>query len=57
MKKRLTEESVIFIRVLKWIVLATIVGGMVGASTTFFLENLGWSIAYMDQFPHSFCSR
>jgi H+/Cl- antiporter ClcA len=54
MKKRLAEETVIFISVLKWIVLATIVGAMVGASTTFFLKILNWSIAYMDQFPHSF---
>jgi H+/Cl- antiporter ClcA len=54
MRKRLAEESVIFISVLKWIVLATIVGGMVGASTTLFLKTLGWSIAYMNQIPHSF---
>jgi H+/Cl- antiporter ClcA len=54
MRKRLAEESVIFISILKWIVLATIVGGMVGASTTFFLTALGWSIAYMDRFSYSF---
>jgi H+/Cl- antiporter ClcA len=54
MKKRLAEESVIFISVLKWIVLATIVGGMVGGSTTFFLKTLGWSIAYINQIPYYF---
>lgn len=54
MKKRLTEESVIFVSVLKWIVLATAVGGMVGVSTTLFLEALGWSITYADQSPYSF---
>jgi H+/Cl- antiporter ClcA len=54
MEKRITEETVLFISVLKWIVLATVVGGMVGVSTTIFLETLGWSIAYMDQLPHSF---
>jgi H+/Cl- antiporter ClcA len=54
MKKRLAEESVIFISVLKWIVLATIVGTIVGASTAFFLKTLNWSIAYMEQIPNSF---
>jgi H+/Cl- antiporter ClcA len=54
MKKRLTEESVIFVSVLKWIVLAAAVGGMVGVSTALFLEALGWSIAYTDQSPYSF---
>jgi H+/Cl- antiporter ClcA len=54
MKKRLAEESVIFISVLKWIVLATIVGTIVGASTAFFLKTLNWSIAYMEQIPHSY---
>ncbi len=54
MKKRLTEESVIFVSVLKWIVLAMAVGGIVGVSTTLFLDALGWSIAHTDQFPCSF---
>lgn len=42
MKKRLTEETVIFISVLKWILLATAVGVIVGASTTFFVKTLNW---------------
>lgn len=54
MKKRLAEESVIFVSVLKWFVLATFVGGMVGISTTVFLKALAWSIAYIDRFPYSF---
>ncbi len=54
MKNRIAEESVIFISVLKWIILAAIAGAIVGGSTTFFLKTLTWSIAYMEQFPHYF---
>lgn len=54
MKRRLTEESVLFISVLKWFVLATIVGGIVGLSTTGFLKVLNWSTAFMNQYSYSF---
>jgi H+/Cl- antiporter ClcA len=53
-KRRLTEESVLFISVLKWFVLATIVGGIVGLSTTGFLKVLNWSTAFMNQYSYSF---
>jgi H+/Cl- antiporter ClcA len=43
MKDRLTEESVLFISVLKWFVLATLIGVLVGFSTTAFLKVLQWS--------------
>lgn len=42
MKKRITEETVIFISVLKWIFLATCVGVIVGLSTTAFVKSLNW---------------
>ena len=54
MKKRLTEESVIFVSVLKWFILASIIGGMVGLSTTFFLKILNWSIDYTGRYPYYF---
>ena len=46
MQKRLIESTVIFISVLKWVFLATIVGVIVGISTTIFIKLLNISIAY-----------
>lgn len=43
MKRRLAEQSVLFASVLKWFVLATLVGVVVGLSTTAFLKVLAWS--------------
>jgi H+/Cl- antiporter ClcA len=45
MRRRLTEESVLFASIVKWFVLATITGAVVGVSTTIFLKALAWSIA------------
>ena len=45
MRRRLKEETVIFISVLKWIFLATIVGATVGLSTTVFVKSLNWGAA------------
>jgi len=53
MKRRLTEESVLFISILKWFVLATIVGGIVGLSTTLFLKVLGWATDSMSHYSYS----
>lgn len=50
MKKRLKEETVIFISVVKWLVLASIIGGIVGLSTTIFLKTLIWTTAFTGQF-------
>src|SRR5664280_562237 len=44
MRHRLTEESIMFASVLKWFVLATLTGAIVGLSTTVFLKALAWSI-------------
>jgi H+/Cl- antiporter ClcA len=55
MKTRLlTEESVIFFTILRWIILATIIGVIVGLSTTAFLKALDWSIALSKQVPYYF---
>jgi H+/Cl- antiporter ClcA len=50
-RKRLKEGGILFISILKWFVLATIIGVIVGASTTFFLKSLAWSIKFMGSYP------
>jgi H+/Cl- antiporter ClcA len=54
MRKKILEESVIFISIIKWFFLASIVGIMVGASTTVFLKGLDKSIAVTNQFKYYF---
>ncbi len=44
MKKQLAEQSILFISILKWIVLSTAVGVIVGASTAYYLKMLAYSI-------------
>jgi len=56
MKKRLTEETVIFISVFKWILLATAVGVIVGASTTLFVKTLNWGAAAASTYRYYFLS-
>jgi H+/Cl- antiporter ClcA len=43
MKRRLKEEVILFISIIKWVFLATVVGIIVGLSTTLFLKLLNWS--------------
>jgi H+/Cl- antiporter ClcA len=43
MRRRLAEETVLFISVVKWFCLATIIGVMVGFSTALFIKILVWS--------------
>ncbi len=54
MKKSLVEESVLFISVLKWVILATGIGMAVGLSTTVFLKILDFSISHIQVSPYSF---
>ena len=42
-KIKITEESVIFISILKWFVLSTAIGVIVGIATAFFLKVLEWA--------------
>jgi H+/Cl- antiporter ClcA len=56
MKRRFAEQTVIFISVLKWVALATIIGAIVGASTAFFLKILQWSTSLAGKFPFYFLS-
>jgi H+/Cl- antiporter ClcA len=44
-QKRLAEETILFISVIKWVVLATGVGVLIGAVVTFFLKSLAWGTA------------
>ena len=52
MKRRIIEESVLFVSILKWLFLATCVGIMVGISTTAFLWVLHKGIALTNGIPH-----
>ncbi len=52
MKRRVLEESVLFISILKWLLLATSVGVMVGISTAVFLSVLHKGIALANGIPH-----
>lgn len=54
MKGSLVEESVLFVSVFKWVVLATVIGIIVGLSTTVFLKILNWSIAFSNRYTYYF---
>lgn len=43
-----------FVTILRWFVLATIIGVIVGLATTAFLKVLNWSIALTSQYPYYF---
>ena len=52
MNEKFEEQTTIFISIVKWIVLALIIGILVGASTTVFLKLLGWSSGFTTQVPY-----
>jgi H+/Cl- antiporter ClcA len=54
MRKHLTEETILFISISKWVVLATVVGAMIGGVTTFFLKMLAWGTAAGQRHPYTF---
>lgn len=54
MKRRLTEQTILFISVLKWFILATIIGTLVGFGATVFLKLLTLSISFTKQLPYTF---
>jgi H+/Cl- antiporter ClcA len=54
MRRQLAEQTVIFVSVVKWIALATMVGSVVGFSTNYFIRLLNWSIAYAREYPYYF---
>ena len=55
MKKRLIiEESVLFVSIMKWVLLATLAGIIVGAATTVFLRLLAWLSGISGGHPYYF---
>jgi H+/Cl- antiporter ClcA len=54
MKKRLTETSILFISVLKWFVLASLIGVLVGGSTALFLLCLRLATEGLHEVPYHY---
>ncbi|MDO9585325.1 MAG: chloride channel protein, partial [Syntrophales bacterium] len=54
MKKGLIEESVLFVSIMKWVLLATLAGLIVGLATTVFLRLLTWLIGVSNGHPYYF---
>jgi H+/Cl- antiporter ClcA len=54
MRRRLAEESILFISIMKWVILATTVGVLIGTVVTFFLKLLAWGIAAGQSHPCTF---
>ena len=54
MKRTITEESILFASVLKWIVLASCTGVIVGLAATGFLYILSWSTERADHYAYTF---
>ncbi len=54
MKRRLTEQTILFISVIKWFFLASLIGVIVGLTTTLFLKTLEASIISVSLYPYSF---
>lgn len=54
MRRRVLEESILFISVIKWFLLASVIGVVVGGSTTIFLKALELGAAYTGGFSYYF---
>ncbi len=53
MKKQLTESTVLFISIIKWVFLATIAGAIVGGATALFLKLLEWATGIGQRSPYT----
>jgi len=51
MSRQVSEHTVLFVSIVKWVILATIIGGVVGLTTTAFLKLLNFSINNMNKNP------
>ncbi len=51
-RRQLLESSALFLNIIRWTILATIVGAMVGGSTAVFILALHASIHFMQRFPY-----
>ncbi len=54
MKRQFTEEVILFVSILKWFALATLIGAIVGVSTTFFLKALSWGTSHASEYKYYF---
>jgi H+/Cl- antiporter ClcA len=54
MQRRLAEETILFISIMKWVVLATGVGAVIGVAVTGFLKLLAWGMAVGQSHPYTF---
>lgn len=54
MKRRLQEETILFVSVIKWIFLAAVIGVIVGIAATVFLKILSWSEATSNRYHYTF---
>ena len=54
MKDRIEEQTAIFFSIVKWVVLAVIIGLLVGGSTTIFLKLLRLTTGFSSQFHYYF---
>ena len=54
MRKTFIEETVLFISIIKWAILATLTGIVVGLSSTLFLKSLGWSTDWLQTHQYYF---
>ncbi len=54
MRRGLREETIIFISVFKWLILASVIGAIVGLSTALFLHVLNWGMGVAGRFRYYF---
>ena len=54
MRTKLKEQAILFISIIKWVFLASIIGIIVGLSTTLFLKVLNWSRLFSSQYSYYF---
>jgi len=54
MRKSVTESTILFISIIKWVVLASVAGAIVGGAVSLFLKILNWSSAFTAQYPSFF---
>ena len=53
-QEMIQRNTSLFLDIFKWIVYASCIGGVVGASTFIFIKSLEWSIAFAGGFPYYF---
>ncbi len=54
MRRRLAEETILFVSVLKWVALATLTGAIVGVFTSFFIHTLAKTMNVSKNFSYAF---